>query len=184
MIYTSLKEIQSFNPCPAGWETILKGQRKLGNTNPETLFPLTEACESNSISDVCWLIGKRKKELQILVKFARMCADSVSHLKYIDAANTAAAAANIAAADADTNAAAAAAAAADAADANTAAAAAANIAAAAVANANAAANAADAANAAANAAADAAADAAAARTKQKEKNKQFLIQCITEWKGK
>lgn len=75
---TSLAEIKSFNPCPSGWKTILAAHP---NTPMEQEFPLIDTLKSNSISDVCWLLGKRKKEIDIYVKFAKMCADSVAHLK-------------------------------------------------------------------------------------------------------
>ena len=79
MLMTSLAEIKSFNPCLSGWKAILKGRDK---TQADALyFPLVECVESNSISDVCWLLGKRKVERQILVLFAKECANSVSHLK-------------------------------------------------------------------------------------------------------
>jgi hypothetical protein len=157
MIYTSLNEIKSFNPCVSGWRDILKGQ---GKTEADgVLFPLTEAVKSNSVTDVCWLLGKRKKEIQVCVRFASMCADSVKHMQ--NTLKVDAAAAYAAYADAD-----AAAAYAYAADADDAAAYA---------------YAADAAYAYADAAA-AAADAYVC-SGQKEKNKQFLIQCITEWEG-
>jgi hypothetical protein len=146
MIYTSLNEIASFNPCPSGWKDILRGQNK--TKADDILFPLTEACESNSISDICWLLGERKKEIQVAIRFARLCADSVAHLK-----NTYADDAADAADDAYADAYAAAAAATD--DA--------------------------AAAAAAYAAAAYTAAYAAAYKVQKEKNKAFLIQCITEW---
>lgn len=182
MIYTSLAEIKSFSPCGEGWRNILNGQGK--TEADDVLFPLTEAVESNSISDVCWLLGRRKKEIEVCARFAAMCADSVKHLKNkntVQAAAYAAYAADAAyAAYADADAAAAADAAAYAAYAD------------AYAAADADAYAADAYAYAADAyAADAAADAAyaadaaayAAFDEQKEKNKQFLIQCITEWKG-
>jgi hypothetical protein len=155
MIYTSLNEIKSFNPCATGWKNILLGQRK---TMPDNaLFPLTEALKSNSVSDVCWLLGKREKEIQVCVRFAKMCADSVKHLNNRESASynsatyaaSAASAANAASADAD--------------------------------------YAADAANAAAYAACAASAACAAADyaeadyATQQEKNKQFLIQCIEEY---
>jgi predicted CopG family antitoxin len=141
MIYTSLAEIKSFSPCGEGWRNILNGQGK--TEADDVLFPLTEAVESNSISDVCWLLGKRKKEIEVCARFAAMCADSVKHLKNKNTlqAATYATYAAAAAADAATYAATYAAYAAD------------------------------------------AAAYAAAFDEQKEKNKQFLIQCITEWKG-
>ena len=91
MLMTSLAEIKSFNPCLSGWKAILKGR---GKTQADALyFPLVECVESNSISDVCWLLGKRKVERQILVLFAKECANSVSHLRgrNADAADGAAA---------------------------------------------------------------------------------------------
>lgn len=98
-LYTSLAEIKSFHPCSSGWKDILKGQGKKEADN--ILFPLTDCLESNSIKDVCWLLGKRKKEIDIAVKFAKKCADSVSHIKNAAAAaaaSTAAYAAAVAAA--------------------------------------------------------------------------------------
>lgn len=160
MIYTSLDEIKSFNPCSSGWRAILRGQ---GKTEADgVLFPLVDALNSNSVSDVCWLMGKRKKEIQVCVKFARLCADSVAEInsywsrKAAAYADKAANAANAAYAYAAT----------DAADAY---------------SANAYAAYADAAAADAAYAYDA--YAYDARSQQREKNKQFLIQCITEWGG-
>ncbi len=157
ILYTSLDEIKSFNPCADGWRNILKGQGK--TESDSVLFPLIDCLESNSISDVCWLLGKRKVEIQIAVSFARKCADSVAHLKNAYAANAYAA-------DADAYAAAAYAYAAYAA---------------------AAAYAYDAAAAAANAAytaayANAAAN-AAAYNKQNNKNNQFLIDSILAYQA-
>lgn len=95
-LYTSLAEIKSFHPCSSGWKDILKGQGKKEADN--ILFPLTDCLESNSIKDVCWLLGKRKKEIDIAVKFAKKCADSVSHIKNAAAAAAASTAASAAAA--------------------------------------------------------------------------------------
>jgi hypothetical protein len=85
ILYTSLSEIRSFNPCLEGWKDIISAHRPVGEIHtPEemdALFPLVDCLNSNSISDVCWLLGKRKKEIQVCVKFAKMCADSVQHLK-------------------------------------------------------------------------------------------------------
>ena len=98
ILYTSLNEIRSFDPCSEGWRDILKGQGK--TEADEVLFPLIDCLESNSISDVCWLIGKRKIELEICVKFAKDCADSVAHLKNAYAASSASAYASYASASA------------------------------------------------------------------------------------
>jgi hypothetical protein len=200
---TSLNEIKSFKPCTDGWEDILKGQGK--TISDDVQFPLVDCLKSNSISDVCWLLGKRKVEIQIAVRFAKMCADSIRYLNnYADISVSAAArasanavyAANAAsAADAAANDAYAAAnatnatsAAANAVYAATNATSAALYATSAAANdaANAAASATVyAANAAANAtnAANAANAASYAEQKQRELNKQFLTQCINEWTG-
>ena len=97
-LYTSLAEIKSFNPCPDGWKNILKGQGK--KEADDVLFPLTDCLKSNSISDVCWLLGKRKIEIDIAIKFAKKCADSVSHIKNAAANSAAEAAANSDAAEA------------------------------------------------------------------------------------
>jgi hypothetical protein len=76
-LYTSLDEILSFRPCLQGWRDILKGQ---GKTEADDVqFPVSQALESNSISDICWLLG-RKNEFERLVEFAKLCADSVAHL--------------------------------------------------------------------------------------------------------
>lgn len=91
-LMTSLAEIYSFKPCPEGWKDILRGQGK--TCANDVLFPLVDCCKSNSVSDVLWLIGRRKIESQIAIKFARMCADSVAHLKNADAVNAANAAAD------------------------------------------------------------------------------------------
>ncbi len=159
-LYTSLAEIKSFHPCSSGWKNILKGQGKKEADN--ILFPLTDCLESNSINDVCWLLGKREKEIDIAVKFAKKCADSVSHIKNVDASYATYAASNAAAAASVY-----------------AASAAASAYAAAVASTAAAAASADAADAAVASAA--AAVASAAYDKQIKLNKQFLIECIKEW---
>jgi hypothetical protein len=100
ILYTSLAEIKSFSPCSSGWKNILKGQRK--TEADDVLFPLTDCLKSNSISDVCWLLGKRKIEIDIAIKFAKKCADSVSHIKNAAAADAATDAADAAyAADAE-----------------------------------------------------------------------------------
>ena len=80
MVYTSLNKIRSYGPCADGWKNILAGQKK--TVPDDVLFPLTEAIESNTVSDICWLIDKRQKqnELAAMAKFAKMCADSVAHL--------------------------------------------------------------------------------------------------------
>ena len=78
-LMTSLEEIRGFNPCPIGWAAIL-GARK-GLTGP---FPLIECLASNTFSDVCWLLGKRAVQsevVKILAKAARDCASSVAHLQ-------------------------------------------------------------------------------------------------------
>jgi hypothetical protein len=65
------------------------GQRK--TEADDVLFPLIDCLNSNTVRDVCWLLGNRKKEIQIVVRFARMCADSVAHLNNATAAANAAA---------------------------------------------------------------------------------------------
>ncbi len=107
---TSLDQIKSFNPCQGGWKTILEARRTIQNSagpvegmDYALEFPLVECVESNSISDVCWLLGKLERK-EILVSFARKCADSVAHLGNNDsrrAADYAAADAAYAAAAAD-----------------------------------------------------------------------------------
>jgi hypothetical protein len=107
---TSLAEIKSFRPCTNGWIYILAHRNAIAiaagksEADWKEKFPLVSCLESNSISDVLWLIGKRKVEVQVAVRFARMCADSVAHLhnKYaIKAAADAADAATYAAYVAD-----------------------------------------------------------------------------------
>ena len=133
---TSLTEIRSFSPCPFGWKDILTARKPACDDDYNIQFPLVDCLESNSIADVCWLIGKRKVEIQICVRFAQMCADSVKHLNSYWSRKVQSYAA--AAADADAYA--------------------------------------DAATYAATAA-----YAAYAHKKQKQLNKQFLIQCINEF---
>ena len=200
---TSLTEIYSFHPCADGWKKILRSRGKTAADSVE--FPLVDCCKSNSIEDVLWLIGKRRKEIQIAVNFAQMCANSVVHLTYKSVVISNADAVAVAVAAIATDAAHAASYAAAAAAYNAADAAVADAAAyadAAYAYADAAAYAIDAYNAAYNAAtaynaaqvATAAATAAAynaeaadaavaayAANKQHNKNKQFLIQCINEF---
>jgi hypothetical protein len=150
ILTTSLAEIHLFNPCVRGWLNILNARNPQCDADYQTQFPLVDCLASNSISDVCWLIGKRRKEIQICVRFAKMCADSVKDLNngYSNAAvNAAATVATVAAVNAAT-----------------------------VAAANATVAAVNAVNAAAIAAAN-----AVAYNKQKELNKQFLIQCINEF---
>jgi len=100
VLLTSLDEIYSFDPCNSGWDAILKGQNK---TEPDSVqFPILDAMKSNSVSDVCWLLGQRKTEIQVAVKFAKLCADSVSHLDNKHSRRAAAAVAYAAAAAAAT----------------------------------------------------------------------------------
>ena len=177
-LYTSLAEIKSFSPCGSGWRDILKGQGK--TIADDVKFSLVDCVKSNSFGDVCWLLSKRKVEISIVVKAARLCADSVKHLKNNHAADDAADAAAYAddaayAAAADDAYAAYAYADAAADDAAYAAYAAAYAAA------DAAAYAADAAADAADVAAAYAAD--VAQVKQKELNKQFLLQAIQEYEN-
>jgi hypothetical protein len=100
-LMTSLAEIYSFHPCASGWRSILVGQGKTSVDN--VLFPLIDTVDSNSVSDVCWLIGQRKIEIEICVQFARKCADSVAYLRSsnIEAYATDAHGADAYAADAD-----------------------------------------------------------------------------------
>jgi hypothetical protein len=172
-LMTSLAEIKSFNPCPEGWRDILKGQGK--TQADDVLFPLSDCLKSNTFADVYWLLGKRKVEIQICVKAAKICANSVAHLKNKWAAN---AAAYAYAANAAADAAYAANAAADAAYADAAAADAAYAAA------YADAAAADAAYAAADTDTDAYAYAYANNVNtQREKNKSFLLQAIQSYES-
>jgi len=156
ILYTSLAEIRSFKPCAKGWKALLSAHPHSTEEEMNALFPLIDCIDSNSVSNVCWLLNKKKAEVQIAVKFARLCAESVAYLKNAYAANAAYAAAAYAAY------------------------------AAAYANADAAyANAAYAAYAANAAAADAAyANAYAdAYNKQKEVNKSFLRQVIIAYQN-
>jgi len=54
VLFTSLAEIESFNPCKSGWRRILIGQNK--TESDSILFPIVDAVESNTVSDVCWLL--------------------------------------------------------------------------------------------------------------------------------
>jgi hypothetical protein len=152
---TSLAEIWSFKPCQSGWFDVVIGQNKdILSDDVSQIFNVSETLESNSLCDVLWLLRK-KKQYNILAKFARKCADSVAHIKNSKssyAQNRAYAYAYAAAAEA--------------AEADAAAEAAYAYAAAAYAEA-----------AAAYAAAEAA-EADAARKKQNELNKSFLIELL------
>lgn len=77
MLYTSLNQIKSFNPCAGGWRAINK---LTGIESSDQLFELTRCLETNNISDVLWLLGKLKKK-EICVQFAQWCANSVKHLR-------------------------------------------------------------------------------------------------------
>ena len=79
ILLTSLNEIKSFVPCPEGWKNILKGQNKAQSDSIE--FPLIDCLKSNSFSDICWLLGKREKEIICAINAAKMCANSVKGLK-------------------------------------------------------------------------------------------------------
>ena len=178
ILLTSLAEIRSFHPCSSGWKAILAAHPHETEDDMNKQFPLVDCVESNSISDVCWLIGKRKVEIQICVRFARMCVDFVAQYKSKRGYDAADAAAYVAASAYADDAAAYAEAVAAEAEAVTAAAA--YVAAAAYADAEAAYAAAYAAAAAADTAAYAA---ASASDKQMRLNKSFLIQCINEFTG-
>lgn len=84
-LFTSLAEIRSFSPCKDSWKNILLARPHNTEEEMSAKFPLVECLESNTIEDVCWLLGKRQNEIQICVKFARMCADSVKEEKNISA---------------------------------------------------------------------------------------------------
>ena len=79
-LMTSLAEIRSFDPCYTGWKNILSAHPHTCEEDYQKQFPLVDCVESNSISNVCWLIGKRKTEINICVSFAQACADSVTRL--------------------------------------------------------------------------------------------------------
>jgi hypothetical protein len=78
ILYTSLNEIKSFYPCTDGWEGILAGQNKTQADGIE--FPILDCFNSNSIHDIIWLLSERDTEIEILVNFAKKCADSVKHI--------------------------------------------------------------------------------------------------------
>ena len=80
ILITSLAEIRSFNPCPDGWKDILSAHPHKTEKDRNKQFSLINCVESNSISDVCWLLGKRKVEISICTQFANACAESVKHL--------------------------------------------------------------------------------------------------------
>ena len=91
ILYTSIKEIKSFNPCISGLKDVMKYTQSKG-IEVDQMFPLKDCLESNSFKDICWLLGKRKKEISICAQAAQMCADSVKHLnnRLADAADAAA----------------------------------------------------------------------------------------------
>lgn len=80
-LYTSLAEIRSFSPCASGWKAICAAHPHSTEEEMNRPIRLVDCLNSNSFADVCWLIGKRKVEIQICVKAARLCADSVAHIK-------------------------------------------------------------------------------------------------------
>jgi len=77
-LLTSLEEICSFYPCNEGWETLLAAHNK--EEEDDVMFPLVQTVDSNSISDVCWLLGKLG-HVTALVEFAEECAASVQYLQ-------------------------------------------------------------------------------------------------------
>ncbi len=165
ILTTSLNEIVSFAPCNTGWRKIRAARKTFYNTDMLTdeqyaeQFPLVDCLNSNPINDVLWLIGKREEEIQIAVRFAQMCADSVKHLNNENSKRISRIAIAVALFAANANAGADAAAAAKAA----------GCAAETVVS------------AAAKAANNYTNGYAAAYSKQKKLNKQFLIQCINEF---
>lgn len=77
-LFTSITEVRSYGPCAAGLVRLLEGKKGVPY---DDLFPLSSVLGFNTVSDVCWLLGKRRKEISICVQFARKCADSVAHLR-------------------------------------------------------------------------------------------------------
>jgi hypothetical protein len=86
-LLTSLAEIYRYTPCHSGWKNIVLAQFPFdsarADSDPKTStrqFSISAALESNSVCDICWLIGKRKnvREIKMLAVFARDCADCAS----------------------------------------------------------------------------------------------------------
>ena len=75
-VTTTLNEIRSFNPCAAGWLCVRKAHAHKGE---DAILTIADCAESNSLSDLLWLLGK-KRETAIIVQFAKWCADSVAHI--------------------------------------------------------------------------------------------------------
>ena len=93
-LMTSLAEIRGFNPCAAGWKKILEAHKEKAE---DEQFPLADCLVSNTVSDVLWLVGKRRVEIEIAVNAATKFAHSVarydnrwSHDAAADAADAAA----------------------------------------------------------------------------------------------
>jgi hypothetical protein len=114
-LVTSYNEVINFLPCNSGFTLFLQVPG-VSSADPDKQIEITDCLKYCRFSDVVWLLGRREKEIQIAVKAAKRCADSVRHingrLSYAaadaaaatadaaDAADYAAAAANYAAADA------------------------------------------------------------------------------------
>lgn len=89
ILTTTLEEIKSFSPCEEGLERFIQ----YWGMDCKAVIPFTELVKSNTFSDICWLLGKRKIEIEIAVRAAELCAASVKHLKNIYTSNAATAAA-------------------------------------------------------------------------------------------
>jgi len=68
ILYTSLIEIRSYNPCSSGWRDIYAAQCIRNLDKP---FPLIDCLDSNPTLDVLWLLGMRKTEVSIAVETAQ-----------------------------------------------------------------------------------------------------------------
>jgi len=71
ILYTSLAEIRSYNPCPDGWRSIYAAQRNRKIREMDEQFPLIDCLDSNTALDVIWLLRMRKTEVSIAVAVAQ-----------------------------------------------------------------------------------------------------------------
>jgi hypothetical protein len=79
-LVTSYAEVKGFLPSP----TVLAVFSQVPGINayePDKKVAITDCLNYCRFSDIVWLLGKRGVEVQIAVRAAKKCAESVSHLK-------------------------------------------------------------------------------------------------------
>jgi hypothetical protein len=77
-LYTSIAEVRSFRPCAVGWKNFINYWKDTPEDQP---IAIVDCLKSNPVGDVLWLLGKRRKEIQIAVDFAQWCAEYCKELK-------------------------------------------------------------------------------------------------------